>query len=627
MSAALWAMVALPAAVGAVLAGSRLARPRHTGDGVVAPVIGVLTALAVTGLAATVAVTRPTASVPFLPGGPLVLSVDGLAALTALTVAAVSLLVLVYSAADIDRSRGRFFGLMLIFTAAVLVTVTAASLPALLMAWEVMGATSYALIAFHWREDAPVAAGTTAFLTTRLGDLGLYLAAGATLAAGAPLTYGRLATLPGPWRDVAAAGVLAAAFGKAAQLPFSFWLSRAMLGPSPVSALLHSAAMVAMGGYLLVRLHPLLAATGWAVDVAAWGGALTALALGVIAVAQSDLKQLLAASTCAQLGYVVLGGAVAPAGGAAHLVAHAATKSLLFLAAGAWLTALGTRRLAALRGAGRRYPLVGVTFAAGSLALAGIPPLSLWATKDEVLAGARERSVALYVVGLAGAVLAALYSGKALGVVLRPLPPDRATRQAQAADAGYDSERPGTRRVHLAQRVPMVVLAIGAVGLGVLVLPPLSTLLDAAVGGGPPPTAAELTLSGVLAVLAVALGIAVPGRLPAPAWAVAWLNLEKAAHAVLVRPTLVVARTLARFDDAVLDRAVMALPTGTRWLAGRLAAIDDLRVDGLVRGLAGSARRLGRLARRPQTGQVHQYYAQAVALLGAAVLLLLLLVR
>ncbi|HEX6500316.1 MAG TPA: proton-conducting transporter membrane subunit, partial [Micromonosporaceae bacterium] len=589
----------------------------------VAPAVGVLTASAVTGLAAVVAVTRPTVSVPFLPRGPLALSVDGLAALTALTVAAVSLLVLAYSTADIDSSQGRYFGLMLIFVAAVLVTVTAASLPALLMAWEVMGATSYALIAFHWRDEATVAAGTTAFVTTRLGDLGLYLAAGATLAVGVPSTYDRLPALPGPWRDVAAAGVLAAAFGKAAQLPFSFWLSRAMLGPSPVSALLHSAAMVAMGGYLLVRLHPLLAATGWAVDVAAWGGAATALALGVVAVAQDDLKQLLAASTCAQLGYVVLGGALAPAGGAAHLVAHAATKSLLFLAAGAWLTALGTRRLSALRGAGRRYRLVGAVFAAGALALAGVPPLSLWATKDEVLAGARERSVGLYAVGLAGAVLSALYSGKALGIVLRPAT-DSAIRHG---GAGYDTERAGTRRVRPAQVAPMVVLALGAVGLGVLVLPPLSAVLDAAVGGGPPPTAAEVALSGALAIGAVAVGVAVPGRLPAPRWALGWLGLGHAAHTVVVRPTLTVAHALARFDDAILDRAVTALPSATRRLATRLAAVDDLDVDGLVRAVARGARRLGALARRPQTGLVHQYYAQAVALLGVAVLLLVLLTR
>nr|WP_238424250.1 proton-conducting transporter membrane subunit [Micromonospora parastrephiae] len=532
---------------------------------------------------------------------------------------------------------------MLVFLAAVLLTATATTLPVLLLGWEIMGGMSYALIAYHWRRDDAVAAGGTAFLATRAGDLGLYLAAGAGLAGGT-LDLTGFAGLPPGWRDVAAGGVLAAGFGKAAQLPFSFWLSRAMLGPSPVSALLHSAAMVAMGGYLLIRLHPLLVATGWAVDVAAWGGAVTALALGAVALAQTDLKQLLAASTSAQLGYVVLGAAVAPAGAVAHLIGHAATKALLFLAAGAWLTALGTRRLSALRGAGRRYPLVGGVFAVGALALAGVPPLALWSTKDEVLAGARERSPALYLVGLAGALLAALYAGRALALVLRPVPP--------GIESGYDTERDGTREVAGGQQGPLVPLAVGAAVLGVLALPPLSRAVADAVGAGPaPPTrATELVLSSLLAVTGVTLAVAAPARLPAPAWARTWLGLELAAQLLVVPATLALARGLARFDDRVLDRAVhavpraalgvarglsrfddagpdrwvTALPALTRWLAVALARVDDHGVDALVRRLVRAARRLGVLARRPQTGLIHQYYVQMVLALGTAVLILLL---
>ena len=158
---------------------------------------------------------------------------------------------------------------------------------------------------------------------------------------------------------LAALGVLAAALGKAAQLPASFWLSHARDGPSPVSALLHSAAMVAMGGYLLLRTAPLLAASGWADDAAAWAGALTAVALGVVAVAQFDLKQLLAASTASQLGLVVLAAGVGgTAAGAVHLVAHALVKSLLFMLAGLWLHALGTKELEGLRSAAARAAVV-----------------------------------------------------------------------------------------------------------------------------------------------------------------------------------------------------------------------------------------------------------------------------
>ncbi|MFI7427670.1 proton-conducting transporter membrane subunit [Micromonospora sp. NPDC049836] len=638
MTTALWALVALPALAGGVLllAGRRA-------DRIAAPTALAVAALAA-ALAGVVAVTRPAADAPFLAGARWGLAVDGLAALVVPAVAAVALLVLAYAAAEIHRDRSRFHGLMLVFLAAVLLTATATTLPVLLLAWEVMGAMSYALIAFHWRRADAVTAGATAFLTTRVGDLGLYLAAGAALAGAGTLDLAGLSALPAGWRDLAAAGVLAAGFGKAAQLPFSFWLSRAMLGPSPVSALLHSAAMVAMGGYLLIRLHPLLAAAGWAVDVAAWGGASTAFALGAVALAQADLKQLLAASTSAQLGYVVLGAAVAPAGAAAHLVAHAATKALLFLAAGAWLTALGTRRLSALRGAGRRYPLVGLTFAAGAVALAGLPPLALWSTKDEVLAGARERSLPLYLLGLAGALLAALYAGRALALVLRPAPP--------GVESGYDTERRGTREIVLGQRLPLVPLAAGAAILGVLALPPLAERVAQTVGLGPaPPTRpAELVLSGLLAATGLAVAVAAPDRLPAPAWAVRWLGLESAARLLVLRPTLALARALARFDDQLLDRAVHAVPragvalagglarfddatldrgvtgvpTGTRRLAAVLARVDDHGVDGVVRRLAGLARRFGALARRPQTGLVHQYYVQLVVALGAAVLILLL---
>ncbi|WP_324277007.1 proton-conducting transporter membrane subunit [Blastococcus brunescens] len=297
------------------------------------------------------------------------------------------------------------------------------------------GATSYALIGYHWDESGKLAAGTRAFVTTRAGDLGLYVTAGAALAATGSLVLADLNSADGGWADLAAAGVLVAALGKSAQLPFSAWLSAAMQGPSPVSALLHSATMVAAGGYLLIRMQPLLAATGWAATAAAWAGALTALLLGAVAVAQTDLKQLLAASTAAQIGFVVLAAGVgATAGGTAQLVAHAAVKAGLFVAAGAWLTALGTKQLAGLRGAARRFPGMGAAATVAALALAGVPPLSLWATKDEVLAGVD--GTALHIVGLAAAAVSAIYAGRILAVVLaRPAGARRSTRRSRAPGA------------------------------------------------------------------------------------------------------------------------------------------------------------------------------------------------
>ncbi|TFV61855.1 NADH-quinone oxidoreductase subunit L [Geodermatophilus sp. DF01-2] len=638
--ALLWVVVGLPAVVGAVLclAGRRADRP--------APAAAVVTASLALVAAIAVAVLRPETAVPFLPGADFGLAVDALSAIVVPTVVAVTLLVLLSSAAEIDDRPARFSGLMLLFAAAVGVTATATTLPALLFAWEVMGATSFALIGYWWREPDRVSAGTDAFLTTRAADLGLYLAAGAALAGGGSLVLADLPAVAAPWRDVVAAGVLVAGLGKAAQLPFSFWLSRAMQGPSPVSALLHSAAMVAMGGYLLLRTSELLASTGWAATTAAWVGALTALALGAVAVAQRDLKQLLAASTAAQLGYVVLAAGVAGvSGGVAHLVAHASTKALLFLAAGAWLTALGTKQLPALRGAARRGPLVGGTAAVGTLALAGVPPLSLWATKDEVLAVAREQSVALYVVGLAAAAVSAAYAGKVLWVVWRALPAD--------AESGYDTEEEGTRRVHRLQKAPLVVLAAGAAVLGLLVWPPVGEALRQALGeaGASRPGVLELVVSAVLAV-AVVLAVA-RWPLPEPGWAARWLGLGAATEVVAVRPVLRLAEALARFDDRVLDRAVDAAAglvprgagaaaraddrvldravdasaPGTVRTARLTAEIDDVGFDGAVRGVAAGARRLGALARRSQTGQLHHYYVQAAVVLAAALALLLVVTR
>lgn len=636
-----WFLIGLPALAGAVLCmgGRRL-------DRAAVPVSLAVSAV-VAALAIGTAFTRPTLSVPFVQGAAFGLTVDALSAVVLPAVASVALVVLVFASAKGAAREisppARFHGFMLLFTAAVLTTVTATTLVTLLFAWELMGAMSYALIGFRWHEQQRVSGGMTAFLVTRTADLGLYAAAGAALAAGTGMELAALSGAPPGWRDLIAAGVLVAALGKAAQLPFSFWLSRAMEGPSPVSALLHSAAMVAMGGYLLLRTDRLLEVTGWAAQAAAWTGALTALGLGAVAVAQRDLKQLLAASTAAQLGFVVLAAGLGTvAGGTAHLVAHAATKAALFLAAGAWLTALGTKQLGALSGAGRRWPLVGVTFTVAALSLAGVAPLSLWATKDAVLAVALEESLALYGIGLAGALLSAAYAGKMLVFVWRPL-------TANAEDQ-YDSEEHGTRHIGKWEKGPLIILASGAAVLGALALPPLGGVLSSALNGEPVPESGwiELVVSTVLAIAVIIL--VTRFRIPEPGWASDWLGLERAAHFLVVRPVAGLASRLARFDDHIVDRGVWASARFTRAAARQAARVDDsvldtavdhvstvgLRVavvsartdtegvDAAVEVTARAARRFGSLARRPQTGQLHHYYAQAVVVLAAAAVLLLL---
>ncbi len=625
----IWLLVG-PALAGLVLvlAGPRLDRS--------APALSSTVVLA--ALAGVVGLGREDEQqVPFLRGLPWRLAIDGLSLALAVTVCIVTLCVLLSIPSQVEHRRGRLAGFLLLFLSSVLLTLLARDLLALLVGWELMGAASYVLIAHDLHDRRAVRSATTALLTTRSLDVGLYAAAGAALAGAGTLALDELPGVTGWPLHLAALGVLAASLGKAAQLPVSFWLSRAMDGPSPVSALLHSAAMVAMGGYLLVRTAPLLAASGWADDAAAWTGVVTAIVLGVVALAQTDLKQLLAASTASQLGFVVLAAGVGgTAAGGAHLVAHAAVKSLLFLSAGLWLHGLGTKQLDGLRGAAVRAPAVGVLAVVGLLSLGGLPPLALWGTKDAVLAAAHERGVALYAAGLLAAALSAAYAGRALAVVLA------------VPDEGDDD-------VRLAGRTwgPLVPLGVGAAGLGLLAIGGTGERFARFLGADP--AAVEplgLAVSGAIAVAVLAgmwrYGDTVAGALPESARA--WWHLEAGALALGVRPVLALSRAAARFDDRILDRAVLATAPAVRRLATGLGRADDRvldravegsaaatartaaaagrfdlgGVDGAVTSVATTARRLGGQARRLQTGQLHQYYGQAAALLVAATLLLLL---
>lgn len=615
---ALAALVLVPAVLGVLLLVMGRRADRIAGS------VAVLATVGAAASAAAVVQARPTVSAPFLGivrGGDLGLAVDGLSAVLVVLVAVVALLTTVFAVVDLptEAARARFFGYFLLFSAAMLATVTATTFPALLLSWEVMGATSYALIGYRWQDPGKLNDGTRAFLTTRAGDLGLYVAAGAALAGTGGFVLGDLATAEGGWLDLAAAGVLLAALGKSAQLPFSAWISGAMSGPSPVSALLHSATMVAAGGYLLLRTQPILAATGWAAGAAAWAGALTALVLGAIAVAQRDLKQLLAASTAAQIGFVVLAAGIgATAGGTGQLLAHAAVKAGLFVAAGSWLTALGTKQLPGLRGAARRYPGIGAAAAVAALALAGVPPLSLWATKEGILA--EVDSGPLRIVGLAAAVISAVYAAKIIAVVLAP----------QTGDEPLDDEEHGTRRVPAAAAVTAAVFAIAAAGLGLLAVPAVAGALEDVLGvEAQPVDPGGLLLGGALAVAALVVSVAVVRARPAVVRGLersplgTWVGLRQLLSPA---PAMAVARLAAALDDRVIDGAVRGAARVVTQAAAACARADTGVIDGAVRSTARAFRRAGTAARRPQTGLLHQYYVQAVAALGV-LLALLLIVR
>ena len=348
----------------------------------------------------------------------------------------------------------------------------------------------------------------------------------------------------------------------------------------------------------------------------AWVGALTAVALGVVAMAQRDLKQLLAASTAAQLGFVVLAAGVGDVpGGAEHLLGHAATKALLFLVAGLWLAALGTKQLDAIAGVARWWRPVGVLFTIATLTLAGLPPLGLWVTKDHVLAAAGERSGWLYAVGLTGAVLSAGYAAVALRAAWTG--PDR----RPADRPGWDSEEEGDRHVPERATLPLAVLAAGALAPVALLVPGISGAVDRLVGvsAQAPPGAAEMAASAGLALVAFGLVLrrppaAVPG-------AARWWFLERAATVAVVAPVEGLAARADRLDRA-LDRAVAITAEATTATAMAASRFDIAAVDGAVRAVVGAVRAAGRAAVRPQSGLVHQYLgAAAVVLVVGAVLL------
>jgi NADH-quinone oxidoreductase subunit L len=357
------------------------------------------------------------AALPGLPGLPLRLVAEPLTALLAAVVAVVGLLVLVYATGYMEGEggRARFYAGISFFLAAMQALVLAGDWVLLLAAWELIGFSSYLLIGFWYAREGIPAAATRAFLYTRIADLGLYTAIFVLITQTA--TSEISATLDAGGTAATGAGLLLllAVAGKSAQLPLQGWLQDAMAGPTPVSALLHSATLVAAGAILVIRVSPLLT-PGAQLAVGLLGG-LTAVAAGLIAIAQRDLKRLLAASTSAQYGFMLVAvGAGAPVAALFHLVVHAAIKSSLFLGSGIFQHTRGSTDFADLGGVGREQRLVFAGFVVAGLALAGIPPLSGFFSKDAVLAAAFVGPYApvLGPLALAGALLTAIYVARAL---------------------------------------------------------------------------------------------------------------------------------------------------------------------------------------------------------------------
>ncbi|MFF2223042.1 NADH-quinone oxidoreductase subunit L [Streptomyces globisporus] len=605
-----------------------------------AAVLAVLVAVRQGGGRAIDAATQltPTGSVPI----DLALHLDGFAVLVAVLVTVVATCVQLYSTAYLrdDARYPSYAALVSLFTSAMLLVVYSGDLMVLLVGWEIMGICSYFLVGHYWETPEARAASLKAFLVTKLGDvpflIGLFALAADTgsfritkiLAA---VTNGGL-----EHPTLIALLLLAGVAGKSAQFPLHTWLPDAMAGPTPVSALIHAATMVAAGIYFVARLLPVFAASGAALVVLAVMAAVTMIGSGLAALAQDDIKRVLAYSTIGQLGYMSGALAVGDRGAAVfHLISHGAFKAVLFLAAGVVIHAAGTNSLAAMSrmsGLARRIPDAYWTMTVALLALAAIPPFAGFFSKEAVLVAAEhtalgDRTVApaaagwtILVAGLLAAVLTASY----------------AVRLWLLAFRGRGAEVPDHGKQPLAMTSVLWILAVPTIGFGLTagllgdwfdghaLTPSLTTAVLATgvtlVGGlvtygawrhttalaartpigavaahpdaEPALVEAEAMTSHTAAygTIADASDPADPGRLllgPLHRHAVTGFHLDALYTALFVRPVRSAAR-LVRF----LDREV---------------------VDTYVNGTGVVTRLLGTAVRRAQTGNVQTYVSALLA--------------
>ncbi|MEU5555244.1 NADH-quinone oxidoreductase subunit L [Streptomyces globisporus] len=580
----------------------------------------------------------PTGSVPI----DLALHLDGFAVLVAVLVTVVATCVQLYSTAYLrdDPRYPSYAALVSLFTSAMLLVVYSGDLMVLLVGWEIMGICSYFLVGHYWETPEARAASLKAFLVTKLGDvpflIGLFALAADTGSFRITKILAAVANGGLEHPTLIALLLLAGVAGKSAQFPLHTWLPDAMAGPTPVSALIHAATMVAAGIYFVARLLPVFAASGAALVVLAVMAAVTMIGSGLAALAQDDIKRVLAYSTIGHLGYMSGALAVGDRGAAVfHLISHGAFKAVLFLAAGVVIHAAGTNSLAAMSrmsGLARRIPDAYWTMTVALLALAAIPPFAGFFSKEAVLVAAEhtalgDRTVApaaagwtILVAGLLAAVLTASY----------------AVRLWLLAFRGRGAEVPDHGKQPLAMTSVLWILAVPTIGFGLTagllgdwfdghaLTPSLTTAVLATgvtlVGGlvtygawrhttalaartpigavaahpGAEPALVEAEAmtshTAAYGTIADASDPADPGRLllgPLHRHAVTGFHLDALYTALFVRPVRAAAR-LVRF----LDREV---------------------VDTYVNGTGTVTRLLGTAVRRAQTGNVQTYVSALLA--------------
>ena len=536
--------------------------------------------------------------------------VDPLSSTMLLVVTVVSFLIFVYSNGYMAHDAGfyRFFTWLSLFVFAMLILVMADNYLLMFVGWEGVGLCSYLLIGFWFERPAPYYAAKKAFVMNRIGDWGYTIGIITIFLAFGSMNFrdvfNRLqaSAMPRDTLTLICVALFFGATGKSAQLPLYSWLPDAMEGPTPVSALIHAATMVTSGVYLVARSMPLFEAAGPSLQVVGIVGAITAIFAATIALVQFDIKRVMAYSTVSQLGYMFLAlGVGAPAAAIFHLATHAFFKALLFLGSGSVIHGLGgeqdMRKMGGLR---RKMPVTFWTMLVAGGALAALPPLAGFWSKDEILGAAFVNGqLILYAIGILTAVLTAFYVTRALWMTFYGEPRDH-----HLFDHAHESPRVMT--------LPLMALAVGSAVLGIVIgFPPeqgfihrfLSPVVEAAgVAERTPELAAIVALAGV-SVLAGAIGIAI---------GLSMYVRHRPDPAALTRAAGPVYRVLVNkyYVDELYDHRFVE---AARAFAGAAWAFDIHIIDGLANRLGWALAMGGQGLRRAQTGVVGNYALTIVA--------------
>lgn len=583
-----------------------------------------------------------------IDGRPLVFElgwvVDGLSTMMFVVVTTVSLLVFVYAVGYMhgDVRVPFFFAALSLFAGSMLVLVAAPNLVQMIIGWEGVGLASYLLIGHYWEKKENSSAAMKAFYVNRVADIGLTIG---TIVLGITAgTFRFTEIFHAAEEGMAALGVVAVtagllilfgAMGKSAQFPLHVWLPDAMAGPTPVSALMHAATMVTAGVYLIARMFPFyesLAAD--ARPFIMWVGATTLFATGLIALVQNDIKRVLAYSTVSQLGYMVAAlGAGGYAAGLFHLWTHAFFKALLFLGAGSVIHAVHSNDMSDMGGLRKDMPVTYRTFILGALALAGIPPLAGFFSKDEILATFNHAgATAVLWLGVGAAFVTAFYTFRMVFL----------TFHGTYKGHGHPHESP---RV---MTVPLIALAVGAVGAGLVNIPGVFNgfhhWVEVREVFRPEEAPAGFDLAALIpGVIAGVLGIFLAYSLfhPDRKTQEARDRLEiPILYPVLRRKYFLddvywyglvapikgpIARAVNWTNDYVIDGIVNGA-AGLSVLLSRFVykGLDQRGIDGLIGGITAAIDSIGGSLRRLQSGRVQQYATGFVV--GALVLVLTIVV-